>query len=62
MIAAMSAAESVIEHLRRRGLRLEYTTFGWNVVGAVLVLAAAVSACSVALAGSVSIRYPRTRP
>jgi divalent metal cation (Fe/Co/Zn/Cd) transporter len=51
MIAAMSAAESVIEHLRRRGLRLEYATFGWNVVGSVLVLAAAVSARSVALAG-----------
>jgi divalent metal cation (Fe/Co/Zn/Cd) transporter len=51
MIAAMSAAESVIEHLRRRGLRLEYATFGWNVVGSVLVLTAAVSARSVALAG-----------
>jgi divalent metal cation (Fe/Co/Zn/Cd) transporter len=51
MIAALSAAESVIEHLRRRGLRLEYATFGWNVVGSVLVLAAAVSARSVALAG-----------
>jgi hypothetical protein len=49
MIAAMSAAESVIEHLRRRGLRLEYATFGWNVVGSVLVLAA-VSVRSVALA------------
>jgi divalent metal cation (Fe/Co/Zn/Cd) transporter len=51
MIAALSAAESVIEHLRRRGLRLEYATFGWNVVGSVLVLAAAVSARSAALAG-----------
>jgi divalent metal cation (Fe/Co/Zn/Cd) transporter len=37
--------------LRRRGLWLEYTTLGWNVVGSVLVLVAAVSARSVALAG-----------
>ena len=37
--------------LRRRGLRLEYATLGWNVVGSVLVLAAAVAARSVALAG-----------
>ncbi len=39
------------ERLRRRGLLLEYATLGWNVVGSVLVLAAAVSARSVALAG-----------
>jgi divalent metal cation (Fe/Co/Zn/Cd) transporter len=37
--------------LIRRGLRLEYATLGWNVVGAVVVLAAAVAARSVALAG-----------
>ena len=37
--------------LLRRGLRLEYATLAWNVVGAVLVLAAAVAARSVALAG-----------
>ena len=37
--------------LVRRGLRLEYATLAWNVVGAVVVLAAAVSARSVALAG-----------
>jgi divalent metal cation (Fe/Co/Zn/Cd) transporter len=37
--------------LVRRGLRLEYATLGWNVVGSVIVLAAAVVACSVALAG-----------
>ena len=37
--------------LLRRGLRLEYTTLAWNVVGSVVVLAAAVSARSVALAG-----------
>ena len=37
--------------LLRRGLRLEYATIAWNVVGSVLVLAAAVTARSVALAG-----------
>jgi divalent metal cation (Fe/Co/Zn/Cd) transporter len=35
----------------RRALRLEYATLGWNVLGSVIVLAAAVSARSVALAG-----------
>jgi len=34
-----------------RGLSLEYATLGWNVVGSVVVLAAAVLARSVALAG-----------
>jgi divalent metal cation (Fe/Co/Zn/Cd) transporter len=37
--------------LRRRGLRLEYATLGWNVIGVVVVLAAALAARSVALAG-----------
>jgi divalent metal cation (Fe/Co/Zn/Cd) transporter len=37
--------------LLQRGLRLEYATLGWNVVGSVLVLAAAAVARSVALAG-----------
>lgn len=37
--------------LRRRGLRLEYATLVWNVVGSVVVLVAAVAARSVALAG-----------
>jgi divalent metal cation (Fe/Co/Zn/Cd) transporter len=37
--------------LIRRGLQLEYATLGWNVVGSVIVLAAAVVARSVALAG-----------
>jgi divalent metal cation (Fe/Co/Zn/Cd) transporter len=37
--------------LLRRGLALEYTTLAWNVVGTVVVLAAALSAGSVALAG-----------
>ena len=40
-----------MERLRRRGLRLEYATLGWNVVGSVIVLVAAVGARSVALAG-----------
>jgi divalent metal cation (Fe/Co/Zn/Cd) transporter len=44
------AADDAIR-LRRRGLRLEYVTLGWNVVGSALVLAAAVAARSVALAG-----------
>ena len=34
-----------------RGLSLEYATLGWNVVGSVVVLAGAVLARSVALAG-----------
>jgi divalent metal cation (Fe/Co/Zn/Cd) transporter len=46
----VAAAEETIG-LRQRGLRLEYATLGWNVVGSVLVLAAAVAARSVALAG-----------
>ncbi|HVX23135.1 MAG TPA: hypothetical protein VHB02_17475 [Acidimicrobiales bacterium] len=37
--------------LRRRGLRLEYATLGWNVVEIGFVAAAAVAARSVALAG-----------
>lgn len=37
--------------LLRRGLLLEYTTLGWNVVGAVVVLVAALAAHSIALAG-----------
>ncbi len=44
-------AEPSAEGLRRRGVRLEYATLGWNVVGSVLVLVAAVLARSVALAG-----------
>ncbi len=37
--------------LIRRGLLLEYLTLGWNVFGVVIVLAAAYTARSVALAG-----------
>ncbi len=37
--------------LLHRGLLLEYITLGWNVVGTVIVIAAAIAAHSVALAG-----------
>jgi divalent metal cation (Fe/Co/Zn/Cd) transporter len=37
--------------LLRRGLWLEYATLGWNIVGTVVVLIAAVQAGSAALAG-----------
>jgi divalent metal cation (Fe/Co/Zn/Cd) transporter len=44
-------APSVRSALLVRGLRLEYATLSWNVVGSVVVLGAAVAARSVALAG-----------
>lgn len=37
--------------LLRHGLRLEYATLGWNVVGVFIIIFAAVRAHSVALAG-----------
>ena len=37
--------------LLRRGFLLEYVTLGWNVIGVVIVLFAALAARSVALAG-----------
>jgi divalent metal cation (Fe/Co/Zn/Cd) transporter len=37
--------------LVRRGLRLEYATLGWNVIGIFVLAVAAVAARSVALAG-----------
>lgn len=37
--------------LLRRGLRLEYATLGWNVVGVVILAVAAIRAGSPALAG-----------
>jgi len=42
---------STTSPLLRRGLYLEYTTLGWNVVGVVIVMVAALKAHSVALAG-----------
>lgn len=44
-------SHSSSQQLRGRALRLEYATLAWNVVGSVIVLAAAVAAHSVALAG-----------
>lgn len=37
--------------LLKRGLRLEYVTLGWNVIGVGIVVYAAIAARSVALAG-----------
>src|SRR3954447_19599007 len=37
--------------LLQRGLRLEYATLGWNVIGVIVVAVAALAARSVALAG-----------
>lgn len=37
--------------LLRQGIRLEYMTLGWNIVGTVVVLVSAFNARSVALAG-----------
>ena len=37
--------------LLRKGLLLEYITLGWNVVGTVIVIVAAIASNSVALAG-----------
>ncbi len=45
------AGSSTREKLVRRGLMLEYTTLGWNVVGTVVLAVAAVTTGSVALAG-----------
>jgi divalent metal cation (Fe/Co/Zn/Cd) transporter len=47
----MENAQVADARLLRRGLLLEYTTLGWNVVGTVIVVAAAIAAGSVALAG-----------
>lgn len=37
--------------LLKRGLRLEYLTLGWNVIGTAIVIGSAIAAGSVALAG-----------
>ena len=50
-VTSLELSASTRRLLLRRGLRLEYATLAWNVVGSVLVLAAAVTARSVALAG-----------
>jgi divalent metal cation (Fe/Co/Zn/Cd) transporter len=51
MGSSLTAVPSRSAALLRRGLRLEYATLGWNLVGAVIVVLAAVAARSVALAG-----------
>jgi divalent metal cation (Fe/Co/Zn/Cd) transporter len=47
----MSYDATTRQLLLRRGLRLEYVTLGWNIVGCVVLLAAAIAVRSVALAG-----------
>jgi divalent metal cation (Fe/Co/Zn/Cd) transporter len=47
----LAVMRSSMPSLLRRGLALEYTTLGWNVVGASVLLATAAEAGSVALAG-----------
>jgi divalent metal cation (Fe/Co/Zn/Cd) transporter len=47
----MMPTGAVPARLVRRGLRLEYATLSWNVVGIIVSLVAAVAARSVALAG-----------
>ena len=50
---AQSAAQPHPDHTRdllRRGLRLEYATLSWNVVGCVILAVTAIAAGSVALA------------
>jgi divalent metal cation (Fe/Co/Zn/Cd) transporter len=50
-VQALRARSPRVQELTRRGLLLEYATLGWNVVGCWIVLAAAYTAGSVALAG-----------
>jgi len=47
----MDAQQVSAAALLRRGLWLEYITLGWNVVGCVVLVGAAIAARSVALAG-----------
>jgi divalent metal cation (Fe/Co/Zn/Cd) transporter len=51
MSGPATAGSATRRMLLRRGLTLEYLTLGWNVIGCVVLLAAAVSVRSVALAG-----------
>ena len=45
------ATAAIDARMLRRGLRLEYATLGWNVVGCVVLAATAIATGSVALAG-----------
>lgn len=47
----MQPGTATSHRLLRRGLRLEYATLAWNVVGTVVLVATAISSGSVALAG-----------
>jgi divalent metal cation (Fe/Co/Zn/Cd) transporter len=51
MEGAASAGSATRRMLVRRGLTLEYLTLGWNVVGTLVSILAAVAVGSVALAG-----------
>ena len=51
MSEARDSSAAQRSSLLRRGLALEYTTLGWNVVGVVVLALAALSARSVAVAG-----------
>jgi len=42
---------AAVQALLRRGVRLEYVTLGWNVIGAAVVMVAAFAVRSIALAG-----------
>lgn len=48
---AVRPPAATAQRLLERGLRLEYATLAWNVVGSVVVITAAVRARSVGLAG-----------
>jgi hypothetical protein len=48
---AVGPSATTAHRLLERGLRLEYATLAWNVVGSVVVITAAVRARSVGLAG-----------
>jgi divalent metal cation (Fe/Co/Zn/Cd) transporter len=48
---AVRPSAATAQRLLERGLRLEYATLAWNVVGSVVVITAAVRARSVGLAG-----------
>ena len=50
-MASINDTSEVRKLLLRRGLRLEYATLGWNVVGLGVLAAAAIQAGSPALAG-----------
>ena len=51
MLDPLELSSSTRRVLLRRGLTLEYLTLAWNVFGATVVIAAALAAGSVALAG-----------